>query len=121
MGGCSREKQVSLFYLAGELDRLKEKSFLVKEARFDHPLIQQINSDLFGKRQRKRQTSELTQETKNRLKDSLYEYVKIFDIHLIIAENGLSIPMNIPLGMALFTPDFLASLVTRISLMVSIT
>jgi glycosyltransferase involved in cell wall biosynthesis len=89
------------FYLAGELDRLKEKSFLVEEAHFEHPLIQQINSDLFGERQRKRETSELTQEIKERLKESLYEYVKKFDIHLIIPENALSIPMNIPLGMAL--------------------
>jgi glycosyltransferase involved in cell wall biosynthesis len=89
------------FYFAGELDRAEEKSFLVKEAHFEHPLIQHINSDLFGKRQRKRETSEATQDIKYRLKESLYEYVKKFDIHLIIAENALSIPMNIPLGMAL--------------------
>jgi mannosylglucosylglycerate synthase len=89
------------FYLAGELDRLKQKSFLVEEAHFEHPLIQQINDNLFGTRQRKREISELTQEIKNRLKESLYQYIKEFDIHLIIAENALSIPMNIPLGMAL--------------------
>jgi len=89
------------FYLAGELDRVEEKSFLVKEAHFEHPLIEHINSDLFGKRQRKRETSETAQEIKDRLKDSLYEFVTRFDIHLIIPENALSIPMNIPLGMAL--------------------
>jgi len=89
------------FYLAGELDRLEEKSFLVEEAHFEHPLIQQINSDLFGRRQRKRETSKATQKIKDRLKESLYEYVKKFDIHMIIPENALSIPMNIPLGIAL--------------------
>jgi glycosyltransferase involved in cell wall biosynthesis len=89
------------FYLAGELDRAEEKSFLVKEAHFEHPLIQQINSDLFGKRQRKRETSEHTQEIKDRLKESLYEFMNRFDIHLIIPENALAIPMNIPLGIAL--------------------
>jgi len=52
------------FYLAGELDRLKEKSFLVEEAHFEPPLIQQINGDLFGRRQRKGETSELTHEIK---------------------------------------------------------
>jgi glycosyltransferase involved in cell wall biosynthesis len=89
------------FYFAGELDRANEKSFLVEEAHFDHPSIQQINNDLFVGRPRKRQTSETVHKIKEKLKETLYDYVKKFDIHLIIPENSLSIPMNIPLGMAL--------------------
>jgi glycosyltransferase involved in cell wall biosynthesis len=89
------------FYFAGELDRGDEKSFLVEEAHFDHPSIQQINDDLFAGRPRKRQTSEAIQKIKEKLKETLYDYVKKFGIHLIIPENSLSIPMNIPLGMAL--------------------
>ncbi|MBW1689242.1 MAG: glycosyltransferase family 1 protein [Deltaproteobacteria bacterium] len=89
------------FYFAGELDRAKEKSLLVEEAYFDHPLIQEINDEVFGKRSRKRETSGAVQEIKNRLKAALYEFAEQFDIHLIIPENALSIPMNIPLGIAL--------------------
>ena len=37
----------SCFYLAGELDRPEEKSSLVEEAHFDHPLIQEINDEVF--------------------------------------------------------------------------
>lgn len=89
------------FYFAGELDRKEERSFLVEEAHFDHALIQEINSDLFGRSHRKRETSEATQEIKDKLKGALYDFVEKFDIHLIIPENALSIPMNIPLGIAL--------------------
>ena len=35
------------------------------------------------------------------LKDELYDFVKKFDIDLIIPENALTIPLNIPLGIAL--------------------
>ena len=36
-----------------------------------------------------------------KLKDDIYDFVKKFDIDLIIPENALTIPMNIPLGIAI--------------------
>jgi len=89
------------FYFAGSLDRPPRKSLLVKEAYFEHPVIQEIGRDLFGKITRKRETSEAIQKVKERLKGVLYHFVKKFDIDLIVAENALSIPMNIPLGVAI--------------------
>jgi len=89
------------FYFAGELDRPPERSFLVEEAHFEHPLIQEITSDLFGTRTRKRETSEAVQNIKERLKGALYDFVENYDINLIIPENALAIPMNVPLGLAI--------------------
>jgi len=89
------------FYFAGSLDRPQSKSFLVDEAHFEHPLIQEIESDLFGKRTRKRETSETIQRIKDKLKGAPYDFVKRYNVDLIIAENALSIPMNIPLGVAI--------------------
>ena len=89
------------FYLAGISDRPKEKSLLVGEAHFEHPLIQKIDGDLFGKRIRRGETSETIQKIKDKLKRALYNFVKRHDIGLIIPENALSIPMNIPLGVAI--------------------
>ena len=40
-------------------------------------------------------------ELRSYLKDRLYEFIKKYDLELLIAENALSIPMNIPLGLAL--------------------
>jgi glycosyltransferase involved in cell wall biosynthesis len=88
------------FYFAGEIDREKECSFFEELAHFNHPEIVEINSDLFGKRHRKFQTSKKVSAIKEHLKEKLYEFVKKFDIHLIIPENILAIPMNVPLGLA---------------------
>jgi len=89
------------FYFAGSLDRPRKRSFLMKEAHFEHPLIQEIERDLFGKRTRTSQTSETIQEIKDKLKGALYHFVKKYDVDLIIPENALAIPMNIPLGLAI--------------------
>ena len=35
------------------------------------------------------------------LKAQLYEFVKKFDIHLLVVENTLAIPLNLPFGVAL--------------------
>ncbi len=89
------------FYFAGSSDRPQDKSFLVEEAHFEHPLIQGINSDLFDNRTRSRETSGTIQKIKDRLKEALYDFVKRYDVDLIIPENALAIPMNIPLGLAI--------------------
>ena len=46
-------------------------------------------------------TSLLIEKYKNLLKERLYAFIKRFDINLLIIENALAIPMNIPLGLAL--------------------
>ncbi len=89
------------FYLAGTSDRPQEKTFIVEEAHFDHPVIEEINNDLFGKTSRTRGTSESVQKVKQKLKGALYEFVDKYDLDLIIPENALAIPMNIPLGLAI--------------------
>ncbi|GAI60854.1 unnamed protein product, partial [marine sediment metagenome] len=89
------------FYFAGVSDRDPEKSFPVEEAHFEHPVIEEINSDLFGKKDRRRETSETIQKIKDKLKGALYDFVKKYDVDLIIPENALAIPMNIPLGLAI--------------------
>ncbi len=89
------------FYFAGVSDRDPEKSFLIEEAHFEHPVIEEINSDLFGKKDRRRETSETIQKIKDKLKGALYDFVKRYDVDLIIPENALAIPMNIPLGLAI--------------------
>ncbi|RLF41965.1 MAG: glycosyltransferase family 1 protein, partial [Thermoplasmata archaeon] len=89
------------FYFAGELDRDPNKSFLVEEAHFNHPFIKRLNDYLFRERRRKPEISNLIHGFKEDLKSKLYEFYTQFDIDLIIPENALSIPMNIPLGLAL--------------------
>ena len=89
------------FYFAGELDRQQERTYLVPEAHFTYPEIAEINQKCFGVTSRDRATTQKIHELKSTLKDHLYAFVEKFDIHLIVPENALTIPMNIPLGIAI--------------------
>ncbi len=89
------------YYFAGELDRPPQRSYLVEEAHFTHPEIRAIHNKVFGVTTRERAVSKKIYQLAIKLKDHLYEFVKRFDIDLIIPQNALTIPLNIPLGIAL--------------------
>lgn len=89
------------FYFAGESDWPVEHTCLVPEAHFAHPTIRQITVDLFNDYVRSPETSETVQALKHHLKKHLREFVRDLSLELLIAENALSLPMNIPLGLAL--------------------
>jgi glycosyltransferase involved in cell wall biosynthesis len=91
----------SCFYFAGELDRPPETSFLVEEAHFQHPQIRDIYRNCFGVRVRERSVTQKLYDLKRVLKDRLYDFIKSFEIDLLVPENALTIPLNIPLGIAL--------------------
>ena len=89
------------FYFAGESDWPGQRSMVISEAHFSHPLIRQLNADLFDDYIRSAETSRVVQELTDHLKQHLYRFVGGFDIQLLIVENALSLPMNVPLGLAL--------------------
>lgn len=89
------------YYFAGELDRDPKRSYSVDEAHFHHPIIQEINQDCFGVNRRDRSLTAQIHRIKNLLKDHLYTFIDTFNIDLLVTENCLTIPMNIPLGLAL--------------------
>jgi len=89
------------FYFAGELDRPPPKCYAVPEAHFNHPAIKDVYLKSFNFTKRDRAVSKKIYQLAIELKDHLYDFVEKFDIHLIIPENALTIPLNIPLGIAL--------------------
>ena len=90
------------FYFAGECDRAPDKSHIVEEAHFRHPEVKQITADLFDDNtHRLPHTTEAIHELRVLLKRQLYEFIERFDIQLLKIENALSLPMNVPLGLAL--------------------
>jgi mannosylglucosylglycerate synthase len=89
------------FYFAGLSDRPEERSYVVPEALFTHTDISFIYIESFTQRYRPPRVSSLVTEIKDHLKQQLEAFVRQFDIDLLIAENCLTIPMNIPLGIAL--------------------
>lgn len=89
------------FCFAGESDWPVERTLLVPEAHFNHPLIQQLNTALFDSYTRSPDTSQIVQKLREHLKGQLYRFLDEFDLNLLIVENALSLPMNVPLGLAL--------------------
>jgi len=89
------------FYFAGELDSPPEKSYLVELAHFMHPDIRAVYLNCFGVRVRSREVTDQIQEYAAQLKDDLYRFVEKYEIELLVPQNALTIPLNLPLGIAL--------------------
>ena len=89
------------FYLAGSSDRPVDRSRIVPESLFTHPDIHTIYGAAFSQRTRSPEITRLIHQLKDHLKAQIYAFVLDFDIELLISENALTIPMNIPLGLAL--------------------
>jgi glycosyltransferase involved in cell wall biosynthesis len=91
----------SCFYFAGELDRPPELSYLAEEAHFAHPEIKYIYTQCFGVHKRERDITNKIHQLKEGLKDQIYRFIKKFGIDMLLPENSLTIPLNIPLGLAI--------------------
>ncbi len=95
------KKGCRCFWFAGKLDRDPERSLLVPEAYFHHAQNQWINEKVLGRKRREPSVTELIHALRSLLKLQLHHFINQFDIDLLIAENVLTIPMHIPLGLAL--------------------
>ena len=89
------------FYFAGESDRPAERSRVVPEAHFEHPTVRRITTDLFDDARRSAETSEAVRQLWQHLKVALLDFIGDFELDLMVVENALAIPMNVPLGLAL--------------------
>lgn len=88
-------------FFAGESDWPGERSYLVEEADFRNPAVASIHRNLFGVQARSSSASAAVYRIKTHLKSRLADFVEKFGIDLLIVENALSLPMNVPLGLAI--------------------
>lgn len=114
------------FYFCGLSDRPPEISYIVPEAFYRHPTIDAITQVVFagiwGHMDEGREThpeleslhqdffslyirpSRITreiQELKGYFKEQLYQFAHKFRLEALIVENAITIPVNIPLGLAI--------------------
>ena len=114
------------FYFCGECDRPAEKSYVVSEAFYRHPTIDDINQvayqgtwgelhegrkrhpeikhlhqDFFSVYIRPSHITQQIHELRFYLKEQLYKFAHQFHLEALIVENALTIPLNLPLGLAL--------------------
>ncbi len=89
------------FWYAGRLDRADDISMCIPEAHFGHPEIKWINDAIWGRTTRDRIVSQRIRDVSDYLKETIYEYVDFFEISILIIQNAATIPMNLPLGVAI--------------------
>ena len=95
-------QHVSHWY-AGKLNTDPGQSMLVPHAYFAHPDIAWINDRIFGTPTREQAVTQRIYALSEHLKRSLYDFVRQFDLEVLIVQNALCIPMNVPLGLAITT------------------
>ncbi len=88
-------------WFAGKLDTNPDVSMLVPHAYFGNPDILWVNQRVFGCTTRDSEVTRRVLSLADHLKRSLYEFTRKFDIEILVVQNALTIPMNIPLGMAI--------------------
>lgn len=96
-----RERGSKTFFMAGQLDTAPAVSHLSPKSFFHHPDVLEINEALFTRKERTRAVSAAVQETKDEIRKDLEEFRRRFQFDVLIVQNSLSLPVNIPLGLAL--------------------
>ena len=89
------------YWYGGLLDRSSSISLCVPEAFFNHPENAWINEQIWGRNHRSPLVSRRIRDLAEYIKGTLYDFVRQYDISIMIIENALSIPMHVPLGIAL--------------------
>lgn len=94
------------FYRHPEIDAINQIAFTgdwqsAARARAQHPEMTPVYRDHFSIYVRPSSTSRQVQKLKDYFKEQLYKFAHNFELELLIVENALSIPVNIPLGLAI--------------------
>ncbi len=94
-------KGCNVFYMAGELDTDPARSYCVPKAFFQHEEILEVQKALFVEKRRDREITRKVQLLKEELRAELEKFLDKFKFDVLVVENALAIPVNIPLGLAL--------------------
>jgi glycosyltransferase involved in cell wall biosynthesis len=96
-----KAKGCDIYYMAGELDTDPEISHLVPKAYFQHEAILEVQRPLFLEQRRSRTITQKIHSLKEELRDAIQCFFEKFHFDILIVQNALAIPVNIPLGLAL--------------------
>lgn len=110
-GECDRDPEIShvvpeAFYRHPEIDKLNQQAYsgswtVTKEAREAHPEMAHLHKDFFSIYVRPPQMTKRVNELKDYFKEELYKFTRKFNLEILVTENALTIPLNIPLGLAI--------------------
>jgi len=96
-----RELGYRIFYFGGELDRDPARSMLVKQAHFQANSLRALHAKCFSPGPRPAAVTREITRRKDQLKRQLCIFIRRFKLDLLLPENSLTIPIQIPLGLAI--------------------
>jgi glycosyltransferase involved in cell wall biosynthesis len=96
-----KAKGCDVYYMAGELDTEPEISHLVPKAYFQHKEILEVQRPLFSEKRRSRAVTRKIHSLKEELRDAIQRFFEKFHFDILVVQNALAIPVNIPFGLAL--------------------
>ncbi len=89
------------YWFAGELDRDPAVCHHCPIAHFTHEEVVWVQERIFGRTHRDPEVTKRIHKIRDQIKKSLYEFKEKFNLDLIVPQNALTIPMHVPLGLAI--------------------
>ncbi len=93
-----------LFYCAGELGGYAAGGTLIPQLHFDHQTIINFSQSAFGEGRQQVDSVKLVDEIyemADEIRAPIRSFIRSNRLDLIVVENALTIPMNLPLGVTL--------------------
>lgn len=88
-------------YFAGQCDRPAGRSFITPAAFYQEPEMLAVHQSLFSRATRTPEETAWIQRWRGHFHEQLHQFVRTFNLDLIIPQNVLAIPLNIPLALAI--------------------
>lgn len=89
------------FYFSGLSDRPDDRAMVIDEAHFLEEENREYYNKFFGSLKRSREETQWIHARREFFKEHLYSFINKFKLDLLIPQNLLSFPLNIPLSLAL--------------------
>lgn len=96
-----RQQGHDVAWFAGELGESFQPGMVHGRAHFDTPANRRLEAACFGTSTRSPGTTRALREATEDLKTALRDFLDAFEIDVVIAQNVLCLPMQLPLGLAL--------------------
>jgi glycosyltransferase involved in cell wall biosynthesis len=101
LGTVLEDEGHQVVWFAGELGDRFRPGLLHPPAHFGHPAIRSLEAELFGKRPPTPAAIRSLRDRTRELKTALRWFLRDFEVDVLIVQNALCLPMNVPLGVAL--------------------
>jgi len=88
-------------YCAGQLQADAPEPALIPELHFRHPEAEAIGQQIFGQAKPPADLMHRLEKATSRIASHLFTWLRETSIEVMVVENALAIPMQVPLGLAL--------------------